>query len=71
MDLSSFRGLIYRSPVAVITLGIFLLSLLGLPPLARPVDLDLGANAHAVDALASLDADLQPVACLCLVAQQQ
>jgi NADH-quinone oxidoreductase subunit N len=33
-DLSSFRGLIYRSPVAVITLGIFLLSLLGLPPLA-------------------------------------
>jgi NADH-quinone oxidoreductase subunit N len=33
-DLSSFRGLIQRSPVLVITLGFFLLSLLGLPPLA-------------------------------------
>jgi NADH-quinone oxidoreductase subunit N len=32
-DLGSFRGLIRRSPVAVITLGVFLLSLLGLPPL--------------------------------------
>lgn len=32
-DLMSFRGLIYRSPVMVITLGVFLLSLLGLPPL--------------------------------------
>jgi NADH-quinone oxidoreductase subunit N len=33
-DLTDFRGLIYRSPVIVITLGVFLLSLLGLPPLA-------------------------------------
>ena len=33
-DLSTFRGLIYRSPGAVVLLGIFLLSLLGLPPLA-------------------------------------
>jgi NADH-quinone oxidoreductase subunit N len=33
-DLSSFRGLVQRSPVMVITLGVFLLSLLGLPPLA-------------------------------------
>jgi NADH-quinone oxidoreductase subunit N len=33
-DLSSFRGLVYRSPVMVITLGFFLLSLLGIPPLA-------------------------------------
>ncbi len=33
-DLSSFRGLIYRSPLLVITLGVFLLSLVGLPPLA-------------------------------------
>lgn len=32
-DLSSFRGLVYRSPVMVITLAVFLLSLLGLPPL--------------------------------------
>lgn len=32
-DLSSFRGLVQRSPVMVITLGVFLLSLLGLPPL--------------------------------------
>ncbi|MGL4554904.1 MAG: NADH-quinone oxidoreductase subunit N, partial [Gemmataceae bacterium] len=32
-DLSEFRGLIRRSPVMVITLGVFLLSLLGLPPL--------------------------------------
>ena len=32
-DLRDFRGLIYRSPVLVITLGVFLLSLLGLPPL--------------------------------------
>jgi NADH-quinone oxidoreductase subunit N len=32
-DLSSFRGLMQRSPVMVITLGVFLLSLLGLPPL--------------------------------------
>jgi NADH-quinone oxidoreductase subunit N len=32
-DLSSFRGLIHRSPVLVITLGVFLLSLLGMPPL--------------------------------------
>ncbi len=32
-DLSSFRGLIHRAPLLVITLGVFLLSLLGLPPL--------------------------------------
>jgi NADH-quinone oxidoreductase subunit N len=33
-DLVSFRGLIHRAPVLVVTLGIFLLSLLGIPPLA-------------------------------------
>ena len=33
-ELSSFRGLVYRSPVLVVTLAIFLLSLLGVPPLA-------------------------------------
>jgi NADH-quinone oxidoreductase subunit N len=33
-DLHSFRGLVYRAPVLVITLAVFLLSLLGLPPLA-------------------------------------
>src|SRR5207237_7089433 len=33
-DLSSFRGLVYRSPLVVVLLGVFLLSLLGLPPLA-------------------------------------
>jgi NADH-quinone oxidoreductase subunit N len=33
-DLSAFRGLVYRAPVLVITLGVFLLSLLGMPPLA-------------------------------------
>jgi NADH-quinone oxidoreductase subunit N len=33
-DVSSFRGLIHRAPVLVITFAIFLLSLLGLPPLA-------------------------------------
>jgi NADH-quinone oxidoreductase subunit N len=33
-DLSSFRGLVQRAPVMVITLAVFLLSLLGLPPLA-------------------------------------
>ncbi len=33
-DLNDLRGLIYRAPLLVITLGIFLLSLLGLPPLA-------------------------------------
>ena len=33
-DLSDFRGLVHRSPVLVITLAIFLLSLLGIPPLA-------------------------------------
>jgi NADH-quinone oxidoreductase subunit N len=32
-DLASFRGLIQRSPVLVITLAVFLLSLLGMPPL--------------------------------------
>jgi NADH-quinone oxidoreductase subunit N len=33
-DLSYFRGFIYRSPLLVIMLAVFLLSLLGLPPLA-------------------------------------
>jgi NADH-quinone oxidoreductase subunit N len=33
-DLSSFRGLVQRAPVLVITLSVFLLSLLGIPPLA-------------------------------------
>lgn len=33
-DLSSFRGLVYRAPVLVITFAVFLLSLLGVPPLA-------------------------------------
>jgi NADH-quinone oxidoreductase subunit N len=33
-DLSAFRGLVYRSPLLVTTLGVFLLSLLGIPPLA-------------------------------------
>jgi NADH-quinone oxidoreductase subunit N len=33
-DLSSFSGMIYRSPVLVVALAIFLLSLLGIPPLA-------------------------------------
>jgi NADH-quinone oxidoreductase subunit N len=33
-DLSSFRGYIQRSPVLVITLGFFLFSLVGMPPLA-------------------------------------
>jgi NADH-quinone oxidoreductase subunit N len=33
-DLSSFRGLIQRAPVLVVTLAFFLFSLLGLPPLA-------------------------------------
>ena len=33
-DLSSFRGLVHRAPMLVVTLGVFLLSLLGIPPLA-------------------------------------
>jgi NADH-quinone oxidoreductase subunit N len=32
-DLADFRGLIRRSPIMVVTLSIFLLSLLGIPPL--------------------------------------
>jgi NADH-quinone oxidoreductase subunit N len=32
-DLSDFRGLVRRSPIMVVTLSIFLLSLLGIPPL--------------------------------------
>ena len=32
-ELSSYRGLVHRSPGAVVLLGIFLLSLLGIPPL--------------------------------------
>jgi NADH-quinone oxidoreductase subunit N len=33
-DLSGYRGLVYRSPVLSVTLTLFLLSLLGIPPLA-------------------------------------
>jgi NADH-quinone oxidoreductase subunit N len=33
-DLADFRGLAYRSPVLVVALGVCLLSLLGMPPLA-------------------------------------
>src|SRR5205085_11713298 len=33
-DLADFRGLVSRSPVLVVTLGVFLFSLLGIPPLA-------------------------------------
>src|SRR5207245_211104 len=33
-DLTNHRGLVQRSPLLVITLGVFLLSLLGIPPLA-------------------------------------
>jgi NADH-quinone oxidoreductase subunit N len=33
-DLSVYRGLVYRSPGTVVLLGVFLLSLLGIPPLA-------------------------------------
>jgi NADH-quinone oxidoreductase subunit N len=33
-DLADHRGLIHRNPVLVITLAVFLLSLLGVPPLA-------------------------------------
>jgi NADH-quinone oxidoreductase subunit N len=33
-DLSSFRGLVRRAPVMTVTLAVFLLSLLGIPPLA-------------------------------------
>jgi NADH-quinone oxidoreductase subunit N len=33
-DLSSYRGLVQRSPVMVVTLSVFLFSLLGVPPLA-------------------------------------
>jgi len=33
-DLSYYRGFVFRSPLLVIMLGVFLLSLLGLPPLA-------------------------------------
>jgi NADH-quinone oxidoreductase subunit N len=33
-DLASYRGLVYRSPLMAILLSIFLLSLLGMPPLA-------------------------------------
>jgi NADH-quinone oxidoreductase subunit N len=33
-DLSAFRGLVRRSPILVVTLAFFLLSLLGMPPLA-------------------------------------
>jgi NADH-quinone oxidoreductase subunit N len=32
-DLRDFRGLVYRSPLLVVLLGLFVLSLLGLPPL--------------------------------------
>jgi NADH-quinone oxidoreductase subunit N len=33
-DLRDFRGLVYRAPWLVVLLGVFLLSLLGMPPLA-------------------------------------
>ena len=33
-DITYFRGFVYRSPLLVITLAVFLLSLLGMPPLA-------------------------------------
>ena len=33
-DLAYYKGFVYRSPLLVITLGLFLLSLLGMPPLA-------------------------------------
>jgi NADH-quinone oxidoreductase subunit N len=33
-DLKDFRGMVQRAPVLVVTLAVFLLSLLGLPPLA-------------------------------------
>jgi NADH-quinone oxidoreductase subunit N len=33
-DLQDFRGLVQRAPLLVVTLGVFLLSLLGMPPLA-------------------------------------
>ncbi|HYV35464.1 MAG TPA: NADH-quinone oxidoreductase subunit N [Gemmataceae bacterium] len=33
-DLKDFRGLVYRAPFLVLTLAVFLLSLLGIPPLA-------------------------------------
>jgi NADH-quinone oxidoreductase subunit N len=33
-DLTYYRGFVYRSPLLVITLAVFLLSLLGMPPLA-------------------------------------
>ncbi|MDW8264045.1 MAG: NADH-quinone oxidoreductase subunit N, partial [Gemmataceae bacterium] len=33
-ELGSFRGLVYRSPLVVVLLAVFLLSLVGLPPLA-------------------------------------
>jgi NADH-quinone oxidoreductase subunit N len=32
-DLAAYRGLVYRSPMAVVLLGVFMLSLLGIPPL--------------------------------------
>src|SRR5262249_6141520 len=32
-DLSSYRGLIQRAPILAVTLGVFLFSLLGIPPL--------------------------------------
>ena len=33
-DLADFRGLVFRAPLLVIALGVFMLSLVGLPPLA-------------------------------------
>src|SRR5262249_55235237 len=45
-DLNSFRGLVYRSPLIVILLAVFLLSLLGMPPLAG-----FFANYHVFAAL--------------------
>ena len=33
-DLADFRGMVYRNPLLVVCLAVFLLSLLGMPPLA-------------------------------------
>ena len=33
-DINAFRGLMYRSPILAVLMGVFILSLLGIPPLA-------------------------------------
>ncbi len=58
-DLSSFRGLVQRSPVMVVSLAVFLLSLLGMPPLGGfaakfqifAVLYDSGADYHTAGRL--------------------